>query len=50
MVILSAKGMERLEQIQDKYKFKNNYQLEAHDVYEFCNDIRQAYYLGLCID
>lgn len=50
MIILSAKGMERLEQIQDKYKFKNNYQLEAHDVYDFCNDIRQAYYLGLCID
>ena len=35
---------------QDKYKFKNNYQLEAYDVYDFCNDIRQAYYLGLCID
>ena len=50
MVVLNSVGMERLEQIQDKYKFKNNYQLEAHDVYEFCNDIRQAYYLGLCID
>lgn len=50
MVILNAKGMERLEQIQDKYKFKDNYRLETHDVYDFCNDIRQAYYLGLCID
>ena len=47
---LNSVGMDRLEQIQDKYKFKNNYQLEAHDVYDFCNDIRQAYYLGLCMD
>ena len=42
--------MEKLETIQDKYKFKANYQLEAHDVYDFCNDIRQAYYLGLTLD
>ena len=50
MVVLSKVGMERLEQIQDKYKFKANYQLETHDVYDFCNDIRQAYYLGLTLD
>lgn len=50
MVILNSAGMEKLEQIQDKYKFKNNFQLEAHDVYNFCNDIMKAYYLGLCID
>jgi hypothetical protein len=50
MVILSAIGMERLGQIQDKYRFMNGFELEQHDVYNFCNDIRQAYYLGLCID
>lgn len=50
MIILNSDGMKRIALIQDKYKFKNNFELEAHDVYNFCNDIKQAYYLGLCID
>lgn len=50
MIILNSNGMERIALIQDKYKFKNNFELEAHDVYDFCNDIKQAYDLGLCID
>lgn len=50
MIILNSNGMKRIALIQDKYKFKNNFELEAHDVYNFCNDIKQAYYLGLCID
>ena len=50
MIVLNSVGMARIEQIQNKYKFKNNFQLEAHDVYDFCNDIKKAYYLGLCID
>ncbi len=50
MAILNSNGMKRITLIQDKYKFKNNFELEAHDVYDFCNDIKQAYYLGLCID
>ena len=50
MAILNSNGMKRITLIQDKYKFKNNLELEAHDVYDFCNDIKQAYYLGLCID
>lgn len=50
MITLNSIGMERIEQIQDKYKFKSNFQLEGHDVYDFCNSIIQAYYLGLCLD
>ena len=50
MVILNSNGMKRIALIQDKYKFKNNFELEAHDVYDFCNDIKRAYYLGLYID
>ena len=50
MIILNSNGMKRIALIQDKYKFKNNFELEAHDVYDFCNDIKRAYYLGLCMD
>lgn len=50
MIGLNSVGMERIGQIQDKYKFRNNFELEAHDVYDFCNAIRRAYYLGLCMD
>lgn len=50
MVILSAIGMERLGQIQDKYRFMNAFELEQDDVYEFCTRIRDVYYMGLCMD
>ena len=50
MVILSSKGMEKIEKIQDKYRFMNNFALEQSDIYEFCNSILKAYYLGLCLD
>lgn len=50
MNVFTNAGRKRIEQIQDKYKFKNNFQLEAFDIYDFCNDIKKAYYLGLCID
>ena len=50
MIRLNSAGMERIGQIQDKYRFKNNFELEAHDVYNFCNDILEAHYIGLCMD
>lgn len=50
MIRLNSVGMERIGQIQDKYRFKNSFELEPHDVYDFCNDIMKAYHLGLCID
>lgn len=50
MIRLNSVGMERIGQIQDKYRFKNNFELEAHEVYDFCNDIMKAYHLGLYMD
>lgn len=50
MVVLNAKGMELLGEIQDKYKFMNGFELERHDVYEFCTRIKEAYHIGLCMD
>lgn len=50
MVVLSKTGMEKIEKIQDKYRFKNNFQIESHDVYDFCIDIIKAYHCGLCLD
>lgn len=50
MIILNPVGMERLGQIQDKYRFMNAFELEQDDVYEFCTRIREAYHIGLCID
>ena len=50
MVVLNNIGMEMIEKIQDKYRFKNTFELEQHDICDFCHDIKQAYYLGLNID
>ena len=50
MKILSVKGMELLGEIQDKYKFMNGFELEQHDVYEFCTRIKEAYHIGLGMD
>ena len=50
MIRLTSVGMEKIGQIQDKYRFKNNFELEAHDVYDFCKDILEAHNIGLCID
>ena len=50
MIRLNPVGMERLEQIQDKYRFMNAFELEQDDVYEFCTRIREAYHIGLCMD
>lgn len=47
---LSAKGMEKLGEIQAKYKFMNTFELEQDDVDMFCSNIMEAYYLGLCLD
>ena len=47
-VRLNDKGIEKLREIQDKYKFMNTFEIEQDEVYNFCSNIRQAYYLGLC--
>lgn len=50
MKVLTSADMELLSDIQDKYRFRDTFQLEATDVYDFCKSIKEAYYLGLHIE
>lgn len=47
---LNAKGMEKLNEISTKYRFKSTFEIEQEESYDFCNDILQAAYLGLDLD
>lgn len=47
---LNAKGMEKLNEISEKYRFKSTFEIEQEEVYDFCNDILKAAYLGLDLD
>ena len=42
--------MERLSEIQSKYKFRNEFDLEQEDVEDFCRCIIKAYHLGLNLE
>ena len=50
MKVLTTVGMQRIAEIQNKYKFQNTFELETHDILGFCQDIKKAYYLGLNLD
>ena len=50
MIILSVKGMERLNSIADKYKFRNCFEIEQGEVYDFCNAFIRCVNLGLNVD
>ena len=47
---LSEKGMNRLGEIQTKYKFMDTFELEDDDVYKFCCNIKQEDFchISLC--
>ncbi len=47
---LNAKGMEKLNEISTKYRFKSTFEREQEEVCDFCNDILKAAYLGLDLD
>lgn len=47
---LNTKGMEKLNEISTKYRFKSTFEIEQEEVYDFCNDILKAAYLGLDLD
>lgn len=47
---LSAKGMVRLNEISAKYKFRDFFELEQEDVYNFCNAFLQCVVLGLNVE
>ena len=50
MLRLSAKGMEKLNAIADKYKFRNHYEIEQEEVCDFCNSLIRCVNLGLNVD
>lgn len=50
MKILSVKGLEKLNDISNKYRFQNTFEIEQHEVSNFCHDLLCCVYLGLNID
>ena len=50
MKVLSAKGLEKLNDISNKYRFQNTFEIEQHDVSNFCHDLLRCVHLGLNID
>ena len=50
MLRLSVKGMEKLNAIADKYKFRNHYEIEQEEASDFCNSLIRCANLGLNVD
>lgn len=50
MIRLSVKGMERLNSIADKYKFRNCFEIEQEEACDFCNSLLRCVNLGLNVD
>ena len=50
MVILNAKGMEKLNNISNKYNFRDTFEIEQDEAYDFCNALLRCVHLGLNID
>lgn len=48
---LSVKGLERISQLQDKYRFQNVFEIsDTAEAIEFLQGLRKAYYEGLNVD
>ena len=50
MKVLSAKGLEKLNDIAIKYRFQDTFEIEQHEVSNFCHDLLRCVHLGLNID
>lgn len=51
MKVLSKKGLERISELQDKYRFMDKFEIiEPEEVLEFLRNLKEAEYLGLDID
>ena len=50
MMRLSVKGMEKLNAIADKYKFRNYIEIEPDEVCDFCDALIRCVNLGLNVD
>ena len=47
---LNAKGMKKINEISTKYKFRDYFELEQEDIYNFCNALLQCFVLGLSVE
>jgi hypothetical protein len=50
MKVLNAKGLEILNNIATKYRFQDIFEIEQHEVYNFCYDLLRCVQLGLRLD
>ena len=50
MKVLTAKGLEKLNDISVKYRFQNTFEIEQHEASNFCHDLLRCVHLGLNID
>jgi len=48
---LSVKGFEKISQLQDKYRFRNIFEIgDTAEAIEFLQGLRKVYYEGLNVD
>lgn len=51
MKVLSSKGLEKISELQDKYRFQNTFVItEPEEVIDFLTSLHHAYYNGLDVD
>lgn len=50
MKVLSVKGLDKLNDIANKYRFQNTFEIEQHEVSNFCHDLLRCVHLGLNMD
>lgn len=51
MKVLSSKGLEKISELQDKYRFQNTFVItEPEEVIDFLTSLHHAYYDGLDVD
>ena len=50
MTVLNAKGLEKLNSISVKYRFQDAFEIEQHEVSNFCHDLLRCVHLGLNMD
>ena len=50
MKVLSIKGLDKLNDIADKYRFQNTFEIEQHEASNFCRALLRCVHLGLNID
>lgn len=51
MKVLSSKGLEKMSELQDKYRFQTTFEItEPEKVIDFLTSLQHAYYYGLDVD